>query len=77
MINSPDAMGDVPTKLEFVLPSSKINIRFVAHGAEANTGKHEEKDVIIHDARKESSKYTMSTSGFELAEHPTKVALIS
>jgi len=67
------AVGDVPTKLEFVLPTSKVNIRVVAHGAEANTGKHEEKDVIIHDARNERSKYTMETAGFELVDHPTKV----
>ena len=68
------ADGDVPTKLEFVLPTSHINVRVVAHGAEANTGKHEEKDVLIHDARIDPQNYTLDTSGFELVHHPTKVS---
>lgn len=75
MVQTP-ADGDVPTKLEFVLPTSHINVRVVAHGAEANTGTHEEKDVVIHDARIDPQNYTLDTSGFELVDHPTNVSPI-
>ena len=69
--------GDLHGKLEFVLPTSKINIRFVAPGAEANTGKQEEKEVLIRDGRNERSELTLNTSGFQLVDHVSKVRLHS
>jgi len=65
--------GDVRAKLDFVLPTSKINLRFVAPGAEANTGKQEEREVVIRDGRNERSNLTLNTAGFELVDHVSKV----
>jgi hypothetical protein len=76
MVNAELTTGaDVPTKMAFVEEAAKVNIRFVAKGAEANTGKQEERDVTIKDARnKEDLK--LDTAGFELIHHESKVSSI-
>ena len=66
------AGGNVATKMAFVEEAAKVNIRFVAQGAEANTGKQEEKDVTIKDARGKED-LTLDTAGFELIHHESKV----
>jgi len=66
---------DVHTKLSYITPTSKFNRRYVAPGAEVNTGVYEEKDILIKDGRPERAKFTLDTSGFALIDHNSKVLI--
>jgi hypothetical protein len=64
---------DVATKLSYITPTSKFNRRYVAPGAEINTGVYEEKEVVIKDARPEKGEFTLDNAGFVLLDHTSKV----
>ena len=64
---------DVRTKLSYITPTSKFNRRYVAPGAEVNTGVYEDKDILIKDGRPEREKFTLDTSGFTLIDHSSQV----
>ncbi len=44
-------MHDVAAKIDYLLPTSRINRRFWAPGEEYNTGVYAPYDVTIHNAR--------------------------
>lgn len=64
---------DVATKIDYLLPTSRINRRFWAPGAELNTGVYAPYDVYIRDARA-AGPFTLDGHGFCLERHPTSVS---
>jgi hypothetical protein len=64
--------GDVHAKLDFVAPTSNINIRFVAPGRKQILEIREEQEVVIRDGRNERSDLTLNTAGFQLIDQCIK-----
>jgi hypothetical protein len=58
-------------QISYLLPTSRINRRYWAPGAEMNTGVYAPYDVVIHNARL-SGPFTLDDHGFALAQHPTQ-----
>ena len=58
-------------QISYLLPSSRVNRRYWAPGAEMNTGVYAPYDVVIHNARL-SGPFTLDGHGFALAEYPTQ-----
>jgi hypothetical protein len=63
----------VAAKISYLLPSSRINRRFWAPGAELNTGEYAPYDAIIRNARL-AGPFTLDEHGFCLASHPTNIS---
>jgi hypothetical protein len=63
---------EIPAKIDYLLPTSRINRRFWAPGAELNTGVYAPYDVVIRNAR-EAGPFTLDAHGFELGHHQTDV----
>jgi hypothetical protein len=60
-------------ELSYLSPSSRINRRYVAPGAEVNTGTYEMHRVPVRDARSTPQLFTLSANGFVLAHHISAV----
>jgi len=60
-------------ELEYIRPDSTLNRRFVAPGAEMNTGRYERHRVHIRDARRNEEPLTLDRCGFELIHHESAV----
>ncbi len=67
------ANASVHTKIDYLLPTSRINRRFWAPGAELNTGVCAPYDVVIRNARLGPEPFTLETHGFCLAQHNSAV----
>src|SRR6478672_4965006 len=63
----------VETRIDYLIPSSRINRRFWAPGAELNTGVYAPYPVTIRNARLAAEPFTLDRHGFCLARHDTKV----
>jgi len=63
----------VDANLEYLSPSSKVNRRYVASGAELNTGVYEKKSVKIYDGRDHQAEYSLDKTGFQLVKHESKL----
>jgi len=63
---------DVQAQITYLLPSSRINRRFWAPGAELNTGIYAPYDVTIRNARL-AGPFTLDDQGFCLEHHPTAI----
>ena len=72
MITQPRA--EVRTVIHYLVPSSRINRRFWAPGAELNTGTYAPYPVIIRNARLAQEAIALDTHGFCLAHHTTRVS---
>lgn len=69
-------MGKVRTvhaDISYLAPGSFVNRRFVAPGAEVNTGTYELHRVAVHDGRTVSEQFSLDKQGFVLAEHKSAV----
>ncbi len=66
------ATAEIQTKIDYLIPTSKINRRYWAPGAEYNTGEYAPYDVTIHNARL-AGPFTLDGHGFELGVFPTDV----
>ena len=71
MITQPRA--EVQTNIHYLVPSSRINRRFWAPGAELNTGTYAPYPVIVRNARLAQEPIALDTHGFCLAHHETQV----
>jgi hypothetical protein len=67
------AAAEVAAKIDYLLPTSRINRRFWAPGKEYNTGVYAPYDVIIRNARL-AGPFTLDAHGFQLASYPTDIA---
>ena len=63
----------VDAEINYLIPTSRINRRFWAPGAEYNTGVYEPYPVKIHNARQAPESFTLDKHGFGLRKHETKV----
>jgi hypothetical protein len=67
------APGEVRTSIHYLVPSSRINRRFWAPGAELNTGIYAPYPVAVRNARTAHEPIALDTHGFCLARHRTEV----
>jgi len=63
----------VEAVVEYLASDSRINRRYVAPGAELNTGEYRPQQVIIRNARPHQAELTLDGQGFVLARRPTSV----
>src|SRR6185295_10419629 len=63
----------VETQIDYLIPTSRINRRFWAPGAELNTGVYQSCPVTIRNARLAPEPLTLDRHGFCLARHETTV----
>lgn len=59
--------------LEYMSPDSEINRRFVCPAREVNTGRCDEHEVLVRNARLMGETYTLESHGFTLVHHDTAV----
>jgi hypothetical protein len=59
--------------LEYMSPDSKVNRRFVCPAREVNTGRCDEHEVLVRNARLIDERVTLETHGFRLVHHDTAV----
>jgi len=64
----------VTTEITYLAPGSFINRRFVAPGAEANTGTYEPYAVTVRDGRPIKEQFNLDAHGFVLAHHQSVVS---
>jgi hypothetical protein len=67
------APREVRSSITYLVPSSIINRRFRAPGADLNTGLYAACPVTIRNARHAPESITLDTHGFCLARHRTRV----
>lgn len=74
MNNAPasKAPDQVAAKIDYLLPTSRINRRFWAPGAELNTGEYAPYDVTIRNARL-AGPFTLDQHGFAIARFPADI----
>ena len=63
---------EVAARIDYLLPTSRINRRFWAPGEEYNTGVYAPYDVVIRNAR-EAGPFTPDEHGFALVRHETAI----
>jgi hypothetical protein len=59
--------------VEYLIPSSRINRRYVAPGAELNTGRYTPHTIFIRNGRAVQDAPGLDTQGFVLARQPSLV----
>ncbi|MCW3837564.1 CmcJ/NvfI family oxidoreductase [Sphingomonas canadensis] len=67
------APAAVETTIDYLLPTSRINRRFWAPGAELNTGEYKPYPVTIRNARLAPRPFTLDEHGFCIARHRTDI----
>src|SRR5580765_2292717 len=67
------AAAEVQSKIDYLVPTSRINRRFWAPGAELNTGIYAPYPVTVHNARLADEPIALDTFGFCLGRHRTAV----
>jgi hypothetical protein len=68
------AAEGVNATVDYLVPGSRINRRYVAPGAELNTGRYAPHEVFIRNGRSVPRTLGLDTQGFVLANHPSLVA---
>jgi hypothetical protein len=69
-----EQVRSVDAQISYLAPGSHINRRFVAPGAEANTGTYKLHPVRINDGRPIKDRFSLDIHGFVLARHQSAVA---
>lgn len=64
----------IEARINYLLPGSCVNRRFVAPGVEVNTGSYEAYKVKVYDGRTIKDQFSLDMHGFVLAEHHSRVA---
>jgi hypothetical protein len=64
----------IEAALAYLTPSSRVNRRYVAPGAELNTGSYRQHRVLIRNARPFQDVLNLNHHGFMLARWPSAVA---
>ena len=58
---------------EYMSPDSRINRRFVCPAREVNTGKCEQYETVIRNARLTGEDFTLDTHGFQMIKHHSNI----
>ena len=69
-----ESIRTITTRINYLLPGSHVNRRFVAPGVEVNTGSYDAYTVKVHDGRSRVDQFSLDGHGFVLAEHRSRVA---
>jgi len=72
-VSTMDNARSVKAEISYLAPGSIINRRFVAPGAEVNTGRYQPHTVDIRDGRGMESEFSLDRQGFVLARHRSAV----
>jgi len=72
-MNEIEQVRSVDAQISYLAAGSKINRRFVAPGAEMNTGTYELHPMKVHDGRNIRDKFNLDTHGFVLADYESAV----
>ncbi|HXA92069.1 MAG TPA: CmcJ/NvfI family oxidoreductase [Steroidobacteraceae bacterium] len=64
----------VEAELHYLARSSRINRRYVAPGAESNTGLYEPHRVLVRNGRPLQAEFSLDVQGFVLDRHSSSVA---
>jgi len=64
----------VVAQMDYLVPGSSVNRRFVAAGAEFNTGRYEPRQVHVRNGRQALPRLTLDRVGFTLAKHRSAVS---
>jgi hypothetical protein len=64
----------VEATIDYLVPSSRINRRYVAPGAELNTGHYAPHTVFIQSGRSHAGALGLDAQGFVLARRPSRVS---
>ena len=71
----PASRGEgVEATIDYLVPGSRINRRYVAPGAELNTGRYAPHTVFIRNGRPVQGALGLDTEGFVLASQPSRVS---
>jgi hypothetical protein len=70
-LGASDLVFEAP--LDYLVGNSRINRRYVAPGAELNTGRYAAHRVLVRNARLAAAAPTLDGSGFMLAHRPSSV----
>lgn len=73
LLDPEETVRSVKAEINYLLPGTPINRRFVSAGVEINTGKYAPYDVIVRDARAIQRHFTLDRHGFTLADCPTEI----
>ena len=68
-----EAPAAIATTIDYLIPTSRINRRFWAPGAEYNTGEYASYPVTIRNARLADEPIELDTHGFCLATHRSAI----
>src|SRR5262252_6118961 len=68
-----DAAAEVESKIDYLVPTSRVNRRFWAPGRELNTGVYAPYPVTIRNARL-AGPFTLDEHGFCLGRHETRIS---
>ncbi|WP_284734593.1 CmcJ/NvfI family oxidoreductase [Sphingosinicella terrae] len=68
------AINAVETRIGYLVPTSRVNRRFWAPGAELNTGIYESYPVTVRNARTAPEPFTLDRHGFCLSTHRSGIA---
>ena len=66
-------VAGVEATVDYLVPDSRINRRYVAPGAELNTGSYAPHTVFIRNGRPVQAILGLDTHGFVLAEQPSRM----
>ncbi|MEZ5892946.1 MAG: CmcJ/NvfI family oxidoreductase [Parvularculaceae bacterium] len=64
----------VDAQIAYLRPTSLVNRRYWAPGAEANTGVYDPYPVVVRNARLAEKPFTLDEHGFAIARFPTKLS---
>jgi len=62
-------IDEVEAEIKYLLPTSLVNRRFWAPGAEMNTGLYAPFPVVIHNARQREGDFSLDEHGFCISRH--------
>lgn len=68
-----DGGGGLQTEVQYILPSSRINRRYVGPEGQINISEYESVAIVARDARAMADKITFETHGFALRQHASAV----
>jgi hypothetical protein len=71
--SSEPVVESVAARLDYLVPSSAVNRRFVAPGVEFNTGRYEGREVRVRNGRQALDRLTLDGVGFTLARQASVV----
>ncbi len=71
--SSDDDIAGVATDVQYILPSSRINRRYVSNQGQINISEYESFKILVRDARPMADQITFENHGFTLRRHASEV----